>query len=74
MVLQKIKITSFGCKVPLGVFLKKNGSFGELGYQGFLSPFGGRQGLLHVPGWMRLEKTICLNSVGKHTQKCDREN
>ena len=50
------------------------GCFGELGYQGFLSPFGGRLGLLHVPGWMRLEKTICLNSVGKHTQKCDREN
>ena len=59
LVLQLIKISSFGSKVPLCCVVMENGTLSELGSRIF-SPFGGRIDLLHIPDckgryvWRRL--------------------
>ena len=46
-----LKFPVLAAKYPCGVFLRKNGSLGELGHQGFIyNSFGGRLYLLQVRG------------------------
>ena len=47
-------------KYPCTLFIRKNESLCELGHRRFL-------------GRLSLEKIMCLNFAGEHTQKCDRE-